>query len=141
MLTLEFKGARELEAALMELTTATAKNVARRALKKAGEPVRAKAESLAPEAEGDLEKAVSISTKARRHRAAPGTVEVYIGVATDEGQVGALQEFGNINHSAQPFMRPAWHPMRFQVLNEIGANMMIEVEKSAARARRKAMKG
>lgn len=140
MLKLKLEGARDLERALLELKTATAKRVTRKVLKNAMEPVRARAEALAPTDEGDLAIAVSIGSKARKHRAPPGTVEIYMGVETSQGQVGANQEFGNVNHAAQPFLRPAWEPMRFQVLDTIGGQLMIEVEKSAARARRRAAK-
>lgn len=140
MLTVKFQGARELEKAMMELKTATAKRVARKVLKNALEPVRDRAEALAPEAEGDLAASISISSKARRRRQQQGRVEVYVGVPTSQGQVGSNQEYGNINHAAQPFMRPAWQPLRFKVLDDVGTNMMIEVKKSAARARKRAMK-
>lgn len=140
MLTMEFKGAKDLEKALLGLKTATAKRVTRKVLKGALEPVRAKAEALAPEAEGDLAEAISVSSKARKRRAPPGTVEVYMGVETGQGQVGSNQEYGNVNHAAQPFMRPAWLPMRYQVLDTVGEQMMIEVERSAARAAKRAAK-
>ncbi|GLQ20390.1 hypothetical protein GCM10007854_13450 [Algimonas porphyrae] len=104
------------------------------------EPVRAKAEQLAPTDTGDLAIAVSISSKARKRRAPPGTVEIYMGVETGQGQVGSNQEFGNVNHAAQPFMRPAWNPMRYQVLDVFGGRMMEEVEKSARRAAKRAAK-
>ena len=140
MLTVKFQGAKELEKAMMELKTATAKRVARKVLKNALEPVRDRAETLAPEAEGDLAASISISSKARRRRQQQGRVEVYVGVPTSQGQVGSNQEYGNVNHAAQPFMRPAWQPLRFKVLDDVGANMMVEVKKSAARARKRAMK-
>lgn len=124
----------------MDLKATTAKGVGRRVLKKAAEPVRAKAEQLAPKESGDLAAAISISTKARKRKVPPGTVEVYIGVSTDEGQVATQQEFGNEDHAAQPFLRPAWIPLRFQVLNSIGDGLMVETNKSVARARRKAAK-
>lgn len=140
MLSIKLEGARDLERVLLGLKTATAKRVSRKVMKDVLEPVREKAERLAPTDEHDLEKAISISTRARKHRAPPGTVEVYMGVEKEQGRVGANQEFGNVNHAAQPFMRPAWNPMRYQVLDDLGGRLMIEVEKSARRAARRAAK-
>ena len=137
MLTVKFEGGKELEKALLELKTATAKNVTRRSGKKALEPVAAKARHLAPKENLDLERSISVSTKAT-HKPKKSDVEIFVGVAKEESKVGIQQEFGNIHHPAQPFMRPAWQALRFQVLNDLRTTLTIEVDKAAQRARRKA---
>lgn len=140
-MNVKFEGGKELEKQLLKLKTATAKRVTRKVMKRVMEPVREKAESLAPEAEGDLKEAVSISSRARKRRQPAGTIEIHMGVETSQGQVGTQQEFGNIQQAAQPFMRPAWEPMKYTVLENFGEQMMVEVLKSVARAEKRAAKG
>ena len=62
--TVKLEGFKELEAALMHLDKqATRKTVSRNALKKAGEPIKAAMESLAPVDDGVLKGSITISTK------------------------------------------------------------------------------
>ena len=124
----------------MELTAATAKNVTRRAGRKALEPVKAKAIGLAPYGERDeihLRDNIEISTKARRARR-KSDVEVYMGVTVSLSSVGIQQEFGNINHGPQSFMRPAWDVAGRGVLTDLSKSMWAEIDKASARAARKA---
>lgn len=57
------EGLKELDAALGELTKATARNVLRRTLLAAGEPMRAAAERNAPVDTGALQRSIKISSK------------------------------------------------------------------------------
>lgn len=162
---ISLQGARDLDRALSDLTRAAAKGVARRALKKAAEPMRAAAEGDAPERKGKLKAAIQTSGRAKggnagaqafgaalragmssadarqaaraANREASGSVILYMGVTSDVGQ-GVLQEFGTAHHAAQPFMRPAWDANKQGALQTIMDELRIEIDKSVARAARKA---
>jgi HK97 gp10 family phage protein len=140
VLTVKVDGLRQIEKAMMELKPAAAKAVTRRVAKKALQPIADKAKSLAPEDEGNLRDAISVSTKARKGMQKPDAVNVFVGVATSEGRVAVNQEYGNEDHAAQPFMRPAWEGGKMKVLSDFKDGMTVEVGKSVQRARRKAAK-
>lgn len=87
----EFKGGRELQAALMELaTTATAKNVVKRALDKAATPIMDEAKRLAPDdpmtgSNNFLRASIKIGERKlektnRSFRKNKGVVERYVGI-------------------------------------------------------------
>lgn len=142
------EGLRELDAALGEFTKATAKGVLRRVGLKALEPVADGMRALAPDdpATGgnDLRSSIGTGTKlsprqARLNRKLEGKafVEVYAGA----GPVphAHLQEFGTVNHSPQPFARPAWDSNKGRVLDTVAKDLGAEIDKTARRvAKRKA---
>lgn len=134
------EGLKELEKALKELPRATAKNVMKRVLMKAGQPVADKAEAGAPVRTGALQKAIGIGSKLTRRQKASSpkqsAVEVYIGVGRSLPQ-GVFQEFGTSRNAPQPFMRPAWDGLGRQVLEDIKTMTWAEIEKAAARLARK----
>lgn len=160
-------GLKELDRALQELTTATAKNVAKRALERAGAPIAASAQANAPKRSGKLKAAVIVSGRAKgankgaaafgaalrsgaskaearqiardANRGGSNEVLMYVGVASDTGQ-GVLQEFGTQHHAPQPFLRPAWDENKDQALKILIDELTAEVEKATARAARKAAK-
>lgn len=149
MVKVTFEGGKELEKALIEMQTATAKALARRVLKKSGQPVADMMNALAPpnqeglSDDGPLNESYSVSTRlnksqARQERKA-GKDDVFMYVGTND-VAGVQQEFGNERHSAQPHARPAWEATKFGVLKDIQKLMSEEVEKAAARAARKALK-
>ena len=163
--TVKTEGFKELEAALMEFPRATAKNVARRALMRAGEPIAKRARELVPVDTGGLRDSIVVSTKLANKpgagafaaamrggatkaeagaamRAAAGdgrsSVEMHIGA----GQLphAHLIEFGSVNNSPQPYLRPAWDEGKQKVLDDIRKFMGEEIAKAAQRAARKALK-
>lgn len=135
------EGLRELETALKELPRATAKNVMKRVLMQAGQPVADKAEAAAPVLSGRLQKSIGIGSRLTRRQKASSpkqsAVEVYIGVGQSLPQ-GVFQEFGTSRNAPQPFMRPAWDALGMQVLDDIKRLTWVEIEKAAARLARKA---
>lgn len=141
MATVKVEGLRELEAALSQLPKATAKATLRRTLKAAAEPTRAAAQAKAPRETGRLQTSIIVGTKlTRRQRQQAkreGTFfsEIHVGTAN---QAAVPQEFGTVNHPAQPFMRPAWDVTQDQALEIIKDQLGNEIEKSAARLARKA---
>lgn len=143
MLKVKFEGGKDLEKALMQFKETTAKASARRAGKKALIPFRDKAIQLAPYgansgADGHLKESISISTKQRKGLKRKSRIEIYAGVSTDQGNVALQQEYGNVIHSAQPFLRPAWDATKYATLNLVREEMWIDIRKTAERAARKA---
>ena len=142
-------GFRELEAALADIEKkATQKGIMRRALKKAAQPMADAAQAAAPVDGGGLAASVGMSTKLSKRQAgkhrwmsrnSKAAVEMFVGA----GPLSSAhnQEFGNINHSAQPFMRPAWDSEAHPTVDRLGGEMWAEIEKTAARAARQAAKG
>lgn len=149
---IKLEGFRELDAALTELTKAGGKGVLRRSLKKAAEPMAVIASGLAPVDSGKLQASVIVGAKldgrqAKLHRRMfkddRSSIELFVGpsyLRGGGGRHGHLQEFGTINHAPQPFMRPAWDQDHKPMLDRLGKEMAIEVDKAVQRARRKALK-
>lgn len=150
--TVKITGLRELENALRELPKATGKNVLRRVLRKRAEPMADAARSSAPDdpatGAGDLRSSIAVSTKLSKRQASlhrkmfrddKAAVEMFVGA----GPVpqATQQEFGNINHGPQPFMRPAWDSGKDQILDGIKDDLAEEIDKAAKRLARKAAKG
>ncbi len=141
-------GFRELEKTLAELPKATGKNVLRRVGRKALEPMRAKAESLAPRDKGDLAGGIAISDKrtrrAKKERGPISGVEMAMGPSSGHGgslNYATFDEFGTADASAQPFMRPAWDSEAQGAIDIIGRELGTEISKAAARRARKLAKG
>lgn len=148
MINVRLIGAKQLENALLELTTATAKNVGRRSLRRAGQPLADTMNAYAPEGgtsqDGPLNESYTVSTKLNKSQAKlarkEGRAEVFMYVGTAD-TAGVQQEFGNVNHGAQPHARPAWDSRKEKVLTDVLRSTEEEVTKAAARARRKALRG
>lgn len=136
------EGLKELDEALREFSKATERNIIRRALFRAGQPIMDSAASRAPRLRGKLQASIGQGTKLTRrqkgsHRAESG-IEVFVGAGA---LVQAItQEFGTINHSPQPFMRPAWDENKNRSMNIFKEAMTEEIDKAAKRAARKALK-
>lgn len=145
-MSMKFKidGLSELQTALRELPDATAKNVIRRVLKKAGQPIADRARELAPVDEGDLRDSIKVGTRLsgnqrRKHRKAQkDDVEMFVGAGPHPQ--AHLQEFGTSKFPPQPFMRPAWDQHKRAALNGIKEDLWTEIRKAAARLARKAAK-
>lgn len=143
--TVHVEGLKELDAALAELPKATAKNVMRRALRKAAQPIADQAQSMAPVQTGALQISIGVGTKltrrqSRLHRKMfkddKASVEMFVGAG---GLAQATQqEFGNENHGPQAFMRPAWDGNKERTLEIIKTDLGDEIMKAAKRLARKA---
>lgn len=132
----KFEGGKELEKALLQLKTATAKNTTRRAGKQALQTVIDEAKRRVPVDDGDLRDGLTVSTKASRGTRKRSDIEVYAGASGVN--YASIVEFGSEDTAAQPFLRPAWDLRKTYVLKNFRASMSIEIEKATARARRKA---
>lgn len=160
------KGGPEIEAALRNLgKQVTARNVGRRGLKQAAEPIAAMAKALAPDdpatGAGKFLKASIKVTGAKSRDKDQLWVRVGIdasddpakyvnrqsggGSYRDPGVAGAavIMEFGAPagNIPAQPFFRPAWDANKAATPQRIADGVRDEVEKAAARAARKRARG
>lgn len=140
--TVKVEGLKEVQTALRRLPDATAKNVIRRVLRKAGKPIADRARELAPVDDGDLRDSIGVSTKLSKrqrklHRkGGRDDIEVFVGAGPYPQ--AHLQEFGTVDHPAQPFLRPAWDQHKRAVLDGIKADMWAEIRKSADRLAKKA---
>lgn len=145
MVEVKLEGFAELDRALEELSKAAGKGVLRRSLKKAALPTAELAASLAPEGPtGNLAASVAYGTKLTKRQAGLHRKMFRNDKASVEGFVGANdpaavpQEFGTVDHGPQPFMRPAWDQDAMPLLDRLGKELAVEVEKSVKRARAKA---
>lgn len=141
---LKFEGGRELERALMDLKTATAKSVVRKVLKGAAQPIADAGRGNAPQRLGDLRASYGVGTRLtkrqRRKSRKESEVEVYAGPGEKGAAQGVQTEFGNEHQAAEPHLRPAWDAHKDGALRHIETEMGGEIAKAAARAARRAAK-
>jgi len=143
--TVKIEGLAELGRALDEMSKATARNTLKRVLKKRAEPIRDKWRAkVAPYREtGHYEDSIIVGTRLTARQAKEARVEgknfAEIHVGTSDP--AALQdEFGNIHQSARAPGRTAWEGEKATVLEGIADDLAAEIEKTRARAARKAAK-
>jgi len=163
---LSTSGFKALDEALAELPKATARNVLKRTLVKAGEPIAQKARDLVPVESGDLRDSISVSAKiknkvgnaefsaamrsglgkgaavqalrdARRAAAGAGSfAEMYVGPSVPDGFYGHLVEFGTSRSVAKPYMRPAWDAEQRNALDIIKSELGQQIIAAAKRLSR-----
>jgi HK97 gp10 family phage protein len=137
-------GLRELDAALMTMKQSTARGVVRRALLTAAQPI---ADDMAKRAPSPgkygtgylgehIDTGIRLSRRQRSVSRKESDVEVYAGATRVDQAV--FQEFGTINHAAQPFARPAWDAGKMDALDTVKTELAAEIEKTAARAAKRA---
>lgn len=165
--TFETTGFKELDRELERLSKAAGKGVLRRSLKKAAEPLVELVRSRVPVHKGTLAASIAVSTKLAKRQAGQhrkmfrndkASVEMFVGPSYDlgaGGRHGHLVEFGTAPHmnggvfagtmhpgtAPQPFMRPAWDSDQVAMIDRLGNDLWAEIEKTIARAERKAAKG
>lgn len=142
-------GFRELEAGLSQLASKlTRKNVGRRALKTAAEPIAASARRHAPDDPAtpdiDLESSIKVSSRQKsgrqtRHvKESPTEVVMFVGPTREGYPQAIMQEFGTRHHAAQPYMRPAWDEEGGDTaVRRIGKALGEEIPKAVGRQNRK----
>ena len=151
--TVRVEGLSDLDAALGALAEeygkANGKAVLRRVGIKALQPMAEAARGLAPddpETEGnDLKASITVGTKLNKTQAREARkdenkalVTVYMGT---NDPAGVQQEFGNVNHGPQPFMRPAFDANAEGAIKIVASELGPEIEKTAVRlAKRRAAK-
>lgn len=152
----KFTGGKELEAALTQLDVSTAqkRGIARRALDRAAEPIQAAWVAGVDVVKGDLRRSIKIGSRAqtkgtRRFKRGAGQdiVERFIGIDETEAPAerlaayAVIEEFGDKNQPANPAGRNAWEAKKMEAFDRLAGDMWAEIEKTAARAARKAAKG
>lgn len=147
------EGFRDMERALADLKRTTARAVTRRAMKTALEPVASMAGSLTDDYDIAIGTTLAAHERAQsREDRARSVVTMYVGPVHPDGThapEATFDEFGTVPRYhdsgryvgqilARPFMRPAWDANAAAVLTRLGEAMWAEIEKSVARAARKA---
>lgn len=143
MATLE--GFRELDIALGQLPKATAKNVLRRTLRKAAQPVDDAASANAPFLTGGLEKSVIVGTKLTRSqrggsylRTSNYYAEIHIGTSDPKGM---WHNYGTFKDQPTHWFDRAWEATQGHALNTIKVELSQEIMKAAKRYAKKLAKG
>lgn len=140
--TTQFKvsGLRELENALLELSTQEARRIGRLALRNAGKPILADYKARTKILTGTLVDNENLGTRLNRRqrsltpRPGPSEIEIHIGTADP---AGIMEEFGNRHQAAHPSLTPAWDAQGGEVaLERIGEELGKGIERAAARARK-----
>ncbi len=137
----QVEGLRELDAALQELTTATAANQGRKALRAGGEVLADRMIELVKRRTGALAESIGVGTRLtrRQRRASPKQADVEMHVGPND-PAAIQEEFGNSHQAPDPFARPAWDQTQGRVLKTITVELTANVDKAVQRARRKALK-
>ncbi|GLK49493.1 hypothetical protein GCM10017620_24660 [Brevundimonas intermedia] len=136
----KIEGLKDIDQALLDIgKKATAKNIGRRALRNAAEPIDQSWRSKVRVDTGDLRESGGISTKLTRRQRAQhkktAPIEMFVGPGGNPQAI--TEEFGTNTHPPHPSLRPAWDEHRHDLPAVIGAELWSEIEKAAARAARK----
>lgn len=150
---MRFAGGRELEAALGQIAKqATRRNVGRRALRAAGEPILQAMIDKAPDdprtnGENDLKTSLAMSSRQKSRRGGtyrpegPKEVTVHIGPTKSGYPQAMMQEFGTVHHPPQAYIRPAWDAEGGEAaLDRIGEALGEEIGKAVKRQERRAQR-
>jgi HK97 gp10 family phage protein len=132
--SLRLEGFREASRQLNEMSKATARNVGKRALNVPATMLRDEMKARVPKLSGATEESIEV-TKERAFKGRPA-----VGVIV--GDIASVQlEFGNHHQAAEPFARPALDAKKALMLDEFGQALKGEVDRSVARAAKKAARG
>ena len=145
--TLRLEGFRELEQELAKLGSHTTRRAsARRALRKAAQPMADLAQSMAPRGDTQtLAPSITVGTKLSKRQAGlhrkmfgndRAAVEVFVGAGPLSS--AHTQEFGTIYHAPQSFLRPAWDQDQRAMLDRLKAELWADIQRTVARAERRA---
>ncbi|AKG94521.1 hypothetical protein Shpa_10 [Paracoccus phage Shpa] len=143
-------GLKELDERMSNLTRGMQRGALRSALMKAAKPLVEIAKHKAPVKSGKLRDSIMVGAKlnsrqAKLHRRMfrddRSSIELFVGpsyLMGGGGRHGHLLEFGTRKMAAQPFMRPAWDQDREAMLERIGDELRLSIDRAIARAARKA---
>ncbi|WP_366555249.1 HK97-gp10 family putative phage morphogenesis protein [Aquibaculum sediminis] len=134
-------GLKELATSLDDMKKSTAKNVVRRGLRKALQPVADHAKDLVREDSGALKGSIKVGAQLTRkqkslHRARRDAVHIFVGAG---GLTQAVtEEYGTIDQAPHPYMRPAWDAHADKVMPTAVQEINVEIDKAKKRAERRA---
>ena len=146
MATFKIEGLKDLEQAFKQLENVNQRKAsARRAMKKAAQPIADKAQQLAPRDFGTLGESITVGTRlSKRQRSQHrklfrddrAAVEMFVGA----GPLSSAhnQEFGNEKIAPQPFMRPALDATATGYFSTIKDELWADLQKTVKRAEAKA---
>lgn len=121
--SIDFKGAKSLDAAFRALTGPKQKKATRKGLRAGAKLIADRARELVPQPTGKLRRTIKVRA-ARRSRSSIG-VNV---VAGDEETFAGI-EYETANQPPQPFFRPAFDQLESQASELVREEIGIEVEK------------
>lgn len=132
------EGLREVEEAFSDLGAVVARRLGRRALREGGEITARRARQLAPRDSGELIESIDVATRLTRRQRSQhrkqDPIEMFVGANNPSA---IPQEFGTFKDPAQPFMRPAWDATQREVLDRIGKELFVGIEREAQRQARR----
>jgi HK97 gp10 family phage protein len=142
MMRVKVEGLRELDKALMEMKQSTARGVVRRVLLKAAQPIADDMAARAPRDTGYLGDHIDTGVRLSRRQAriSPKRSDVEVFAGASRVVQATLQEFGTSEMPPQPFARPAWDAGKMKALDDVKTGLATEIEKTAARAAKRALK-
>lgn len=130
-------GLREVDRALQEFKTSTARYITRRALNDGGEILAQEMRSLAPVDEGNLRESITVSgTLSARQRSLhrrQSDQERFVG--PDNRPQAHLREFGGDGAPPHPYVRPAYDSKKEAALRRSTDRLMVDVEQATQRAK------
>lgn len=133
------EGLRDLDRALNELKVTTARNVGRRTVRGALEPMAEAARgNVAKDRSGELRGSICITTARPKGKGYKRQDKIEAHMGPGQQPQGIQEEFGNRNQSPRPFMRPAWDAGKEALLEAVKTGLAIEIAEAAKRAARKA---
>jgi HK97 gp10 family phage protein len=137
------EGLRELDAALNQFTPRKRRAIGRVALDSAGEILAKAARSHVPVDTGGLRESIDVSGTLTRSQKAEHSkqAEQERFVGPDGRPQGHLREFGGDGNPPQPYMRPAWDETKQEVLDRIGDELWIGIDKAVQSEARRAARG
>lgn len=137
MASVTIEGLADLDKALAEFKTSTAKGILRRAGAEALQVFDDAWRANAPHLTGALQESGAVGTKLshRQRQLAEqereSFVEVFVGPGPNPQAI--QEEFGNVHQAAHPFARPAWDATKDQVLARVKGTLAAELDKTARR--------
>lgn len=152
----ELEGLKEVAESLNQFTDGVARNITSRSLAEAAEPMAKAARALAPKRSGELRESIAASTRAEiKGRLRNKNLRfAFVGPSYSKfdkhyAPHAHLVEYGTgaryhkdgkyVGQApAQPFMRPAFDQYKQEVVVRFRDILIVEVERAAARAARKA---
>lgn len=141
--TVKVEGLRELDAALGQFTPTKRRAIGRKALDNAGEITAKAARALAPVDSGGLRESIDVSGTLSKAQKAEHTKraeqERFIG--PDSRPQAHLREFGGDGNPPDPYMRPAWDGTKDEVLQRMGDELWLGIEKAVQQTARRAARG
>jgi HK97 gp10 family phage protein len=133
------RGSAALEARLLAIPNEVLAEL-RPALLKGAHDIADAMELLVPEDDGDLLGSIAVTgpnDTSPPYAAGGGSVtmkpnQAAVTVGNTDVRHGHLQEFGTVNHEAQPFMRPAFRLKRAKVMRRIATAVRKAIKKAGS---------